>query len=310
MPPACASITPAPTGVPASRPSSAAAAAVSPPPSGVPGSTTCWPMRAKPSSASAPRPIVAEIAVVPAPLMREIGPLAGDGAGRARTGRRSRARSGSRSGRRTARPRRRRRGRFSSSHSSFGVSISGEIAPPTIIQHRVAGRVDALGLVDGAMVHPDDDVALGVAPTARPAAARRHRRARPANRSRRSRCRRRCSARRRPARRASRTTWQTARQISPLDCSTMAPASWNSAMSCLADASMLAGGIEDAGAGAAGAHVDADDIARRRSGRLRSALAVASRIDSDCIARVVLTDRRCWAGSRDRESSRCAAASA
>ena len=54
MPPAWASMSEAPTGVPAARPSSAAAAALSPSPSGVPGSTISRADRAQPSATSRP----------------------------------------------------------------------------------------------------------------------------------------------------------------------------------------------------------------------------------------------------------------
>ena len=100
--------------------------------------------------------------------------------------------------------------------------------------------VDPPRLVDGAMVHPDDDVALGVARMAdrqrRAALARRTTSEQVASKPMPATS---TPARRRPASTASRTLAQTARQMSSLDCSTMSPGSRNSAMSRLAEPSML-----------------------------------------------------------------------
>ena len=85
-PPACASIRPAATGVPARRPSSAARLRVRPLPSGVPPGTISVPMRAKRLVGQRAQADAAEIALVPAALMRQIGPFAGDGADRSARG--------------------------------------------------------------------------------------------------------------------------------------------------------------------------------------------------------------------------------
>ena len=58
--PACASISPAPTGTPGGRPNAVAASAASPRPSAVPGATISAPMRAKPGPPSASSPTLAK----------------------------------------------------------------------------------------------------------------------------------------------------------------------------------------------------------------------------------------------------------
>ena len=128
----------------------------------VPPGTISVPMRRNCSSASAPRPDRAEIAVVPALLVREIGPFAGDRADRA--GKAARRAPGQEIGEVHELPGSREgRGMFSFSHKSFGVSISGEIVPADIVEHRVPVALIRLACSDGAVVHPDDDVARRVA---------------------------------------------------------------------------------------------------------------------------------------------------
>ena len=96
------------------------------------GADRRWPRSGRaPRRRRSSRPIAREEVLLPArPLVRQIGPFAGDGAVRAREAAEARARSGSRRGRRTPRaPSSRGRCRFS--HISFGVSISGDMTPPT-----------------------------------------------------------------------------------------------------------------------------------------------------------------------------------
>ena len=71
---------------------------------------------------------------------------------------RRRGRSGSRRGRASGRSARQASGRWRLSHISFGISISGDIVPPSIVEHPMAGGGALVGLGDGAMIEPDHDV--------------------------------------------------------------------------------------------------------------------------------------------------------
>ena len=158
--PACASISPAPTGVPGSRPIAAAASAVSPCASGVPGDDD---LRAEPGEAvgvqGAKADAVEELAR-PALLMRQIAELAGDRAQRARQrpGRAKREPVGEAEEMRRAREglglRPREPDELRRLH--LGRKRAAEVA-----QDLMAGGVDPRGVLGRAMIHPHDHVALG-----------------------------------------------------------------------------------------------------------------------------------------------------
>ena len=129
-------------------------------PSRSPGTRTRDPMRNESVLVRSPRPICVEVRRIPAALVAEVGPLAHRRAQRARRRCRSRATSGSRRDRTSARCAATCRGSSRFSQRSFGVSISGEIDSADVIEHGVTGRIDRGRIVDGAVIHPDDDVAL------------------------------------------------------------------------------------------------------------------------------------------------------
>ena len=103
-----------------------------PSPSAVPGSAISLPIfcaSRRPTRSAEADPL--EVVPAPAPLVGEIGPFAGQRAHRARRAAGRAQGEDSRQDRRNARPRRYVAGKCSFSHSSFGVSISGEMMPPT-----------------------------------------------------------------------------------------------------------------------------------------------------------------------------------
>ena len=84
MAPACASISPAATGMPAARPNPRAASALSPRPSAVPGPTTSAPIRSNPAPARAASPTLSKNSCGQRRAWGEIVPLARNRARRAR----------------------------------------------------------------------------------------------------------------------------------------------------------------------------------------------------------------------------------
>ena len=103
-----------------------------------------------------------EIGVVPALLMGKIGPFAGDRADGARQA--FRAAPCEEIGQIEELPgRRESAGHMFSKPEQFRCLHLGRNGAADIAQHGLGARVDAPGLVDGAMVHPHDDVAFGIA---------------------------------------------------------------------------------------------------------------------------------------------------
>ena len=193
-------------------------------------------------------------------LVGEVAPLAGEGAVRAGGVAGGAPGRGSRRGRRRGRARDQVAGRWRFSHISFGICISGDMAPPAWSSD-AGGRWRCSPSASAvARWSSQSMVSQRSSPVGRDGdRGGRRRRGGRASRWRRRRGRRSCSGRAaasaRAARRAARRPARSGRE----SCSAWpASGAWVS-MRVLGAAEQAAGGVEDAGAGAAGADVDGGD---------------------------------------------------
>ena len=188
--PACASISPAPTGVPSASPIAAAASDVSPLPTRRSGLEDLRAEAGEIVLGERAEPDAVEKFGGPAPFVRQIAELADDRAERARqrAGRAERKVVGEAQEMRGLGERLRLR---PAEPGEFRRLHLGRQCAPDIAQHLVPGGVDALGVLGGAMVHPRHHVASGRVDPIDGQGRERRRRARPASRWRRSRGRRR-----------------------------------------------------------------------------------------------------------------------